>query len=72
MECVAIVQPDGVPIWEMWQLGRDTSHVPASLEYPRGGRLEMDQDPESQSWGYDMISLQTIPSHIAGMETLSC
>ena len=37
----------------MWQLGRDTSHVPASLDYPRGGGLEMDQDPEGLSRGYD-------------------
>ena len=33
----------------MWQLGRDTSHVPAVLEYPRGGRLEMDRGPKGQS-----------------------
>ena len=52
MECLAIVQPAGVPIPIMWQLGRDTSHVPTSLDCPRGGRLEMDQDPEGQSRGY--------------------
>ena len=53
MECVAIVQPADVPIPVMWQLERDTSHVPAGLDYPRGGRLEMDQDPEGQSREYD-------------------
>ena len=42
----------------MWQ-----HHVPAGLEYPRGGRSEMDLDPEGQSRGYD---LQTVPFHIAG------
>ena len=52
MECFAIVQPVGVPIRVMWQLGKDTSHVPAGLVCPRGGRLEMDQDPEGQSRGY--------------------
>ena len=51
----------------MWQLGRDTSHVPVGLEYPRGGQLEMDRDPEGQARGYDMTSLQTVPCHIAGM-----
>ena len=38
-------------------------HVPTGLEYPRGGRSEMDLDPEGQSRGYD---LQTVPCHIAG------
>ena len=45
----------------MWQLERDTSHVPAGVVYPRGGRLEMEQDPEGQSSGYGMTSLQTVP-----------
>ena len=40
VEYVANVQPAGVPIWVMWQLGRDTSHVPAGLEYPRVGSLK--------------------------------
>ena len=72
MECVAIVQPAGVPIQVMWQLGRDTSHVPVGLKYPRGGQLEMARDPEGQARGYDMTSLQTVPCHIAGMVALSC
>ena len=29
--------------------GIGNDHVPAGLEYPRGGRSEMDRDPESQS-----------------------
>ena len=53
MECVAIVQPAGVPIPVMWQLERDTKSSPAGFDYPRGGRLKMDQDPEGQSSGYD-------------------
>ena len=40
VEYVANVQPAGVSIWVMWQLGRDTSHVPAGLEYPRVGSLK--------------------------------
>ena len=44
----------------MWQLGRDTSHVPAGLDCPRGGRLEIDQDPEGQSRGY-MYDKQFLP-----------
>ena len=46
VENVAIVQPAGVLIQVMWQLGRNTSHVPASLEYSRGGRLEIGRDLE--------------------------
>ena len=46
-------------------------HEPAGLEYPRGGRSKMDWDPEGQSSGYDMTSLQTVPCHIAGMLELS-
>ena len=53
---------------ETWQLGRDTRHVPDRLEYLRGGRLEM--VPEVQSKEYDMTSLQTVPSHIAGIGAL--
>ena len=45
-------------------VGQDRSHVPACLEYPRGRRLEMDRNPEGQSRGYDMISLQTVPCHL--------
>ena len=36
VDCVAIVQLAGIPIRAMWQLGRDTSHVPAGFERPRG------------------------------------
>ena len=36
VKCVAIVQSAGVPVQVMWQLERDTSHVPAGLEHPRG------------------------------------
>ena len=48
-ECVAVVQPVGILIRVMWQLGRDTSHVPTGLEYQRSGQLEM--DPDGQSMG---------------------
>ena len=72
VECAAIVKPAGVPILVMWQLGRDTSHVPDGLDYPRGGWLEMDRDPEVQSRGYYMTSLQAVPCHNAGMVALSC
>ena len=37
----------------------------------RGGRSEMDRDPEGQSRWYDMTSLQTVPCHIASMEALT-
>ena len=33
----------------MWQLGGDTSPVPAGLEYPRGGGLGMSQYLDGQS-----------------------
>ena len=46
--------------------------VSTSLEYRRGGGSEIDQDPEGQSRGYNMISMQTVPCHIAGMLALSC
>ena len=46
--------------------------MPASHEYRRGDRLKMGRDPEGQSGGYDMTSLQTVPYHIAGMGALSC
>ena len=39
-------QPAGLPIQVMWQLGRDTSHGSAGLEYPRGGGMVLDCDPE--------------------------
>ena len=52
--------------------GKEYDHVSACLEYPRGGRSEMDRDPEGKSRGYDMTSLQTVPCHIAGMLALSC
>ena len=35
--------------------GKGYNHVPASLEYPRGGRSEMDRDPEGQPRGYDTL-----------------
>ena len=50
--------------------GKGYDHVPAGLEYPRGGRSEMDRDPESQSRWYDMTSLQTVSCHIASMVVL--
>ena len=71
IECVAVFQPAGILIRVMWQLERDTSHVPAGVEYLRGGRLEMRQDQEGQSSGYGMTSLKTAPCHIAGMGALS-
>ena len=67
VECVAIVKQAGVSIQVMWQLG----NVPACLEYPRGRRSEVDRNPEGQSRGYDMTSLQTVPCHITGMRVLS-
>ena len=71
VKCVAIVQPAGVPIRVMCQLGRDTRHVPADVEYLRVGQLELDRDPEGQSRGYGMPSFQTVPCHIAGNGALS-
>ena len=47
-------------------------HVSTSLDYPRNGESEMGWDPEVQSRGYDMTSLQAVPCHIAGMPALSC
>ena len=52
--------------------GKGYDHVIACLEYPRGGQMEMDRDPEGHSRGDDMTSLQTVPCHIAGMLALSC
>ena len=51
--------------------GKGYNHLFTGLEYPRAGRLEMDGDPEGQSRGYDITSLQTVPCHIAGMLILS-
>ena len=48
VECVAIVQPAGVQIRVIRQLGRDKSNVPVGVEYPRDDLLEMDRDPEGQ------------------------
>ena len=67
MECVATIQSAGVPFLEIWQLGRDTRHVPDGLEYLKGGRLDMDWDSEGQSRWYDITSLQTVPCHIVGI-----
>ena len=36
--------------------GKGYDHVPDGLEYPRGGRSEMDWDPKGQSRWYDMTS----------------
>ena len=52
--------------------GKGYNPLSAGLEYPKGGPSEMDQDPEGQSRGYDMTSLQTVPCHIAGMLPMSC
>ena len=52
--------------------GKGYDHVPASLEYPRGGLSEIDRDLEGQSRWYDMTSLQTVPCHIASMVALTC
>ena len=41
----------------MLQLGRDTSHVPTGLDYPRGGRLERDQGLEGRS---DQLAKQSL------------
>ena len=40
VECVAIVQPAGVSVLVMWQLGSNTSLIPAGIEDPRGVRYE--------------------------------
>ena len=47
--------------------------VPVGVEYLRDGHLEleMDGDPEDESSGYDMTSLQIVPCHIAGIGALS-
>ena len=71
MDSFVIVQPGGVLIRVMLQLERDKSHVPTGLEYPSDGRFERDQDPEDQSRGYEMPSLQTVPCNIEGMGALS-
>ena len=52
--------------------GKGYDHVSSGIEYPRGGRLEMDRDLEGQSRGYDMTSFQTVLCHIAGMLAMSC
>ena len=36
---IANVQPAGLPIPVIRQLGRDTSHVPTGVEYPRAGQF---------------------------------
>ena len=41
--------------------GKGYDHVSAGLEYLRGGRSEIDRDPEGKSSGYDMTGLQTVP-----------
>ena len=48
------------------------NNASASLEDPRGGKSEIDWALKGQSMGYDMVSLQTVPYHIAGMLVLSC
>ena len=60
MECVAILQPAGVPILVILQLGRDTSQVSACLEYHRGGRSKIDQEIKMSVKSVDMTSLQTV------------
>ena len=52
--------------------GKGYDHVSAGLEYPRSGQSVMDREPEGQSIGFDMTSMQTVPCHIAGMLELSC
>ena len=51
MECVAIVQPVGVPILVMCQLGRDINHAYLVVKYPRGGLLELYRDPKASQGG---------------------
>ena len=48
------------------------NNTSASLEDPRGGKSEIDWALKGQSMGYDMVSMQTVPCHIAGMLVLSC
>ena len=75
MEYIAIVQPTRLNKCSNSgnvAAGKGYNHVSAGLEYPRGGRSEMDLDLECQSMGYDMTSLQIVPCHIAGMLALSC
>ena len=52
--------------------GKGYDHVPTSLNYQRGGRSEIVQDPDGQSKGFDMTNFQTVLYHIAGMSALSC
>ena len=51
--------------------GKGYDHVSDVLEYPRGSLSEMNRDPEGQSRGYEMTSLQTVPWTIARMLALS-
>ena len=71
MEYIVIVQPASVRIQEMWQLAKGYNHVSTGLEYPKGGRSELDRDPGGHSRGYNMASLQTFPCHFAGMLAMS-
>ena len=72
VEYIAIDQPASVQNSGNVAAGKGYDHVSAGLEYPRGGRSEMDRDPEGQSGGYDMTSFLTVTCHIAGMLALSC
>ena len=56
VEWVAIVQPVGVPILVMCQLGRDINHASLVVKYSRGGLLELYWDPKDQSRGCGMAS----------------
>ena len=51
MEYIAIVQPASVKIRGNVAAGKGYEHVSAYLEYPRGGRSEIDRDPGGQSRG---------------------
>ena len=61
VKCVAIVQPVGVPIRVICQLGRDINHASLVVEYSRGGLLELYRDPKGQSRGCGMASFKTVP-----------
>ena len=60
VECIVNVQPDFCSNSGNVAAEKGYDHVSASLEYPRGGRSEIDRDPEGQL------------RDIAGMLALSC
>ena len=52
-----------VPVRVIWQLERDTSHIPAVLEYPRVSPLGIDQGIwiASQECSHDWFAKSSLP-----------